>query len=52
MKLAVFIYSGSVRGRWSVREILLKPEPFLHQLEDLPSVKLSVPLRDGLLDLR
>ncbi len=34
-----------------MREILLKPKPLLHQLEDLPSVELRVLLGGGLLNL-
>ncbi len=35
----------------SVREILIKPEPFLHQLEHVTALHLGMLLRNGLLQL-
>ncbi len=35
----------------SVREIVLQPEPLLHQLEHVSTLHLRMLLRDGLLDL-
>ncbi len=52
MKLAVFVNTRSARAGASVREIVLQPEPLLHQLEHVATLQLWVLLGDGLFDLR
>ena len=51
MKLAVFVNTRSGGADASVGEILLNPEPLLHQLEHVATLQLGVFLRDGLLQL-
>ncbi len=51
MKLAVFVNTRALGACASVREIVLQPEPLLHQLKHVTALHLGVLLGDGLLDL-